>query len=450
MPRTRLLLVVLTLVLGACGEEAATPPVGGGVAAPTAPPAPATPPAPAAGTSLAEQAAALYAAGDYAAVVALVRPAFTAGEASLRLRVLLGRSLRHLGQGEEATSVARSIVADDADHIEGNALLGELLLDAGQPAAAVPALEVVLRRVRKARWAVALGRAHLGLGEIGKAQERLEEALALGSHDPSVSYDLGRVYLSRGYGAKAERALQTCAESGGAPDDLDRLLAEALAAQAKMLATLTVVRSPADETPGMVTGERIIIARVADAADQAVASEGPCALLAALRHLARQPADPTCLSIAADAWLAAGRTEEAARHLDSLAATSPPPDLRRRRIALLIVRGDAAALAGLLADLTPDAGLPAPELAQAWHRLAVLQRAAGDPAAALTTLARADALDPANERILRARTALMLATRDPGSAAALRRLVELVPDAPDIEELRRRLATLATAGSEAP
>ena len=85
----------------------------------------------------------------------------------------------------------------------------------------------------------------------------------------------------------------------------------------------------------------------------------------------------------------------------------------------------------------------APQAADLYYRMAVVLKADGRRAEAIEMLTKADKLAPTSAKILRSLAVLAVATGAPKDAIGYYgRLIELFPDAADIDELRNALRNL--------
>jgi tetratricopeptide (TPR) repeat protein len=103
------------------------------------------------------------------------------------LRVMRAHALLNLNRPEDALPVARGAVATGASDPAARTLLGRALLDAGNPAGAVPEFEASIRLAGEARTPASgyawwgLAQARQALGDAGGARRAMREALE--SHD---------------------------------------------------------------------------------------------------------------------------------------------------------------------------------------------------------------------------------------------------------------------------
>jgi predicted Zn-dependent protease len=125
----------------------------------------------------------------------------------LRIRRELASVLLLAGDPEAARPILESLLKREPDSAEVTLALGETWLRAQQPAKAVPLLESVVRRDPKLVPAqAALGRAYVEVGDMAKAIAPLEAALEA-DEDGSLHYQLARAYRATGRSELATRAL---------------------------------------------------------------------------------------------------------------------------------------------------------------------------------------------------------------------------------------------------
>jgi len=401
------------------------------------------------GLAAAEDPAVAFARGDYAAVVAQLEPALAGAGTPLPQRILLARAYLRLGRAQPAADTLGVVLAVDGDHPEANRLVGEALFRLGRHADALAALKKAYRTAPDSATAGLMGRCALVLGDIPRAKELLEVAVAEDVRDPELSLALARIHLARGGGALAEQHLLLAAEAGLDTVEVHRLLGEAYRLQRKLIGPVVRRRLGTAPKPGELVEGWIALAPAPGAPGEWLLASRYCALHEGLWLLGREPAAADGHALAAAGWLAAGIPANAGSHLAAL-ATSEPDSPRRLALAAeaAVAAVAAVALDGLIARGTAVGAIDAATAVGWLRRLALALAARGERPAAVAALERADRLDPTAAPVLRALAELHAAE---GQRAAARlcyqRLIDLNPDATDVDELRNALAALTVAGS---
>ena len=391
----------------------------------------------------------VYARGDYAGVVKLVEKSVRDGSAGIQEHLLLARAYLHLDRDKDALGVLRAVLERDRENPDANALMGQMLYEAGKPKDALAYLETAHRLKQDAVTSSILGKCHYALGDAQKAKMYLEQALALDVRDPSNSFLLGTICLERGAGALAEKYLLQSEEAGTESAELHRLLGRAYMEQHKLVGPVLVRRIPMRGVPGApkpgdVVEDHVVLAPVEGVADQYTACTRYSALYEGIRLLEALPDDADGLYMVASGWLAAG---DAARANDYLKRLSSHEPRSRRTLDLtaraLIVAGDVRALEDVIARGEKAKVFDAHEAAQLYYRGALVLLARGERPECLKMLEVADKRQPASAAVLRALAELSVTMgRDKQARGYYARLVELFPDAPDIDELRNALQVL--------
>ena len=433
----------------ATSPAAPAPPAAGPPA--TSPPAdPAPPPAasqpasvPVAGENL--EAVKSYARGDYEGAARLLEPAFRAGRTGIQDRLILARAYLHLKRTGDANAVLKNVLDSDKENPEANGLFGQLLLDANQSQDALKYLQHSYRLRPDPVTASALGRCHYALGDLPKAKTYLTAALQEDIRDPSNSLLLGRIHLERGSGALAEKYLLMAREAGLDSPELHLLLGRAYLLQAKTVGPVLVKRLAGSPEVGEVVEGWVVLGKApAGEADQYKVALRYCALYEGLQVLKGEAASADGLFMVASGWFAAGDYELAARFLKALIEKEP----RSRRAcelqaALLIATKDFAALQKALAAAKADKTFDPQAVADWLVRAAAVLRADGKRDEATALLKQAETEQPTSEMVLRSLAALYAAAGDNKQARQYTaRIIELFPDATDIDELRNNLRVL--------
>ena len=140
----------------------------------------------------------------------------------------------------------------------------------------------------------------------------------------------------------------------------------------------------------------------------------------------------------AEAWLAAGSPLLAGEHMKVLRARHPKAQRTvELEIRLALAGADAGAIETVLAGAKADKAFAPAKLSRLYYQAGTILRARGQAQDALRMFAHAEAQCPAAGEVLRALAALHLAAgRREQARGYYARLVELLPDADDIDELR--------------
>ncbi len=107
-----------------------------------------------------------------------------------------GLALRRLGQTEEAEQAWRNALQANPGLVQARANLGQLLVETGRHAAALPLLEPTSPELAGSHeyW-LSLGLAHIGLGHVEAATNAFVQALRYNPGDAKINYNLGTAYL---------------------------------------------------------------------------------------------------------------------------------------------------------------------------------------------------------------------------------------------------------------
>jgi len=391
----------------------------------------------------------VYARGDYAGVVKLLEPDHKAGKASIQQRLLLARAYLHLDRSPDGLAVLRSVLESDRENPEANSLTGQVLHKTGKPKEAIEYLEHAYRLKQDPTTAAALGMCHHALGQNTKAKAYLEKALEEDIRNPTTSFVLGKICLDRGLGALAERYLLAAQEAGMESDELHLLLGRAYVLQRKLLGPVSERRIATKPKLGDVVDGQLVVGAIEGMADRYQVCTRYSALYEGLRLLRTQPKNADALHMAAAGWLAIRQTGLARPHLDALRQVEP----KSRRVAefqaeRLLITHDYAALEKHL-DAAVAGKLFGPrDGSDRFYRAALALRADGKRDEAMRLLKKAESLTPTSAKVLHSLAGLALAANQPDAASGyFARMVELFPDAPDVDEWRNVLNTLRTKGA---
>jgi len=385
-----------------------------------------------------------YARGDYEGVVKMLEGPYKEGQAKIQERLILARALLHLERKDEALAALRSVLDSDHENSEANALTGRILHEAGKHQEALPYLKDAHRLKQDAATAATLGKCYYALGDLPKANALLEAALAEDIRDPSNALLLGKICLATGFGALSEKYLLQAEEAGLDTNELHLLLGRAYLAQHKEVGPILTLRVPGGAKPGQVVQGHVVLGPAEDAPDRVRACTRYSALYEGQKLLEREPASADALYMLAAGWLAAGDPALALPYLDKLTALNP--DSRRTadlRTRFLLAAKDFGALERFVADAHQKKVLDDRTAAETYYQAALILRAEGKRPEAVRFLQKAETLHPTSSKVLRSLADLSVATGRPKEARGYyARMVELFPDAPDIDELRNALKVL--------
>jgi tetratricopeptide (TPR) repeat protein len=385
-----------------------------------------------------------YARGDYEGVVKMLEGPYKEGQAKIQERLILARAHLHLDRGDEALAVLRSVLESDRENPEANALAGRILHEDGKDKEALPYLKDAHRLKQDAATAGTLGKCYYALGDLPKAKTLLEAALAEDIRDPSNALLLGKICLATGFGALAEKYLLQAEEAGLDTNELHLLLGRAYLAQHKEVGPILTLRVPGGAKPGQVVQGHVVLGPAEDAPDRVRACTRYSALYEGQKLLEREPASADALYMLAAGWLAAGDVDEAADHVRRLEAVEPrSPRTLDLELRILLAKRAFDGLESVLAAALSEHRVSDRAAAEYYYQAALLLRAEGKRPEAVRFLQKAEALHPTSSKVLRSLADLSVATGRPKEARGYyARMVELFPDAPDIDELRNALKVL--------
>jgi tetratricopeptide (TPR) repeat protein len=385
-----------------------------------------------------------YARGDYEGVVKMLEGPYKEGQAKIQERLILARAHLHLDRGDEALAVLRSVLESDRENPEANALAGRILHEDGKDKEALPYLKDAHRLKQDAATAGTLGKCYYALGDLPKAKTLLEAALAEDIRDPSNALLLGKICLATGFGALAEMYLLQAEEAGLDTNELHLLLGRAYLAQHKEVGPILTLRVPGGAKPGQVVQGHVVLGPAEDAPDRVRACTRYSALYEGQKLLEREPASADALYMLAAGWLAAGDVDEAADHVRRLEAVEPrSPRTLDLELRILLAKRAFDGLESVLAAALSEHRVSDRAAAEYYYQAALLLRAEGKRPEAVRFLQKAEALHPTSSKVLRSLADLSVATGRPKEARGYyARMVELFPDAPDIDELRNALKVL--------
>jgi tetratricopeptide (TPR) repeat protein len=385
-----------------------------------------------------------YARGDYEAAASMLQKAYRAGKTGIQDRLILARAYLHLNRTDESLAVLKNVLDSDKENPDANSLTGQILLKAGKNEDALKYLEHAWRLKSDSVTAGALGRCHHALGNAVKAKSYLTTALQQDVRDSSNSFLLGRIHLDRGSGALAEKYLLMAQEAGLESVELHLLLGQAYLLQEKPVGPVTVKRIAGSPRPGDIVDDGVVLGGVPAASDQYKVCTRYCALYEGCQLLRADKQHPDGLYMVASAWLAAGNHELAARHLKMLMEKEPPrPRTWELHARFLAATKDFEALQKTLADGKAAKAFDSRAVADCLCRAAALLRAEGKSDQAIALLKKAEQEQPTSETVLRPLAALYAAAgNDKQAVQYYARVVELFPDAVDIDELRNALKVL--------
>ncbi len=386
----------------------------------------------------------VYARGDYEGVVKLLEGRYKSGSANIQEHLLLARAYLHLERSDNALGVLRAVLEQDRENPEANSLTGQVLFRAGKNGEALAYLSDAYRLKQDAVTASTLGKCHYALGDPRKAKVYLEKALAEDIRDPSNSFLLGKICLERGLGALAEKYLLQSEEAGMESTELRLLLGRAYVLQHKLVGPVLVERIPGGPAPGDMVDDQVVLGRVEGVADRFKVCTRYSALYEGLRVLEAEPGNADALFMAASGWLAAGNTELALKHLGKLSAQEPASRrVLELQAQMLIAVQDFEALERTLTNAEKTKAFDAHTVAEFYYCAALVLLAGGKVPGAVGLLESAEQRWPTSAKVLRALAELAVVTgRTKDARAYYARMIELFPDAPDIDELRNALTVL--------
>ena len=385
-----------------------------------------------------------YARGDYAAAAKMLQDAYAAGRAGIQDRLILARAYLHLQKTDEAFAVLKNVLDSDKENSEANSLTGQILLKGGKNEDALKYLEHAYRLRPDPVTASALGRCYHALGNAPKAKTFLTLALQQDIRDPSNSFLLGRIHFDRGSGALAEKYLLMAQEAGMESLELHLLLGQAYLLQAKPLGPVTVAKIAGSPQAGDIVDASVVLGKLPAALDQYKVATRYCALYEGYQVLKADKQNADGLFMAASGWFAAGDNELAGKFLKSLMDKEPQSkracELQARwLVATKDFDGLSKSLEAGKAAKVFDSRMAADFLCRA----AAVLRAEGDRDKAMAFLKKAEQEQPTSETVLRPLAALYAVVGDDKqSLQYYARMVELFPDATDIDELRNAMKVL--------
>ena len=379
-----------------------------------------------------------YARGDYAAAAEMLEKAYRAGKTGIQDRLILARAYVHLGRTDEALAVLKNVLDSDKENPDANSLTGQILLKAGKNEDALKYLEHAQRLKPDPVTASALGRCHYALGNPLKAKSYLTMALVEDVRDPSNSFLLGRIHLDRGSGALAEKYLLMAQEAGMDSLELHLLLGQAYLLQEKPLGPVVVRRLPGSPQPGEIVDASVVLGKLPATSDQYKVCTRYCALYEGYQLLKSDKQHPEGLFMVASGWFGAGNNDLAAQHLKPLMEKEPvKPRVWELQARLLVATKDIDALQKTLAAGKAAKAFDSRAAADYLCRAAAMLRAEGKRGEAVALLKQAEQEQPTSETVLRSLAALYAAAgEDKQALQYYARIVELLPDATDIDELR--------------
>jgi tetratricopeptide (TPR) repeat protein len=385
-----------------------------------------------------------YARGDYEAAARMLEVAYKAGRTGIQDRLILARAYLHLARTEDALAVLKNVLDSDKENPDANSLTGQILLKGDKNEEALKYLEHAMRLKPDPVTASALGRCHYALGNAAKAKTYLTQALQEDVRDPSNSFLLGKIHLERGSGALAEKYLLMAQEAGMESVELHVMLGQAYLLLTKPVGPVMAKRIATPAKPGDVVDGCVVLGKVPAAAEQYKVCTRYCGLYEGYQLLKADKEHADGLFMVASGWFAAGDYGLAAQYLKALAAKAPGYprswDLRAR---LMVATKDFDGLRKVLAEGKAAKAMDSRMAAEFLCRAAAVLRGEGQRDQAIGILKEAEQEQPTSETVLRSLATLYTVIGDDKAASLYyARLVELFPDATDIDGLRNALKVL--------
>jgi tetratricopeptide (TPR) repeat protein len=170
--------------------------------------------------------------GDNAGALAALQRAATAEPASAEVRAEIAAFQLRRNQRPEAEKAAREALTIDANNMEANRVLGQILAANSDRENSNPAQVAAI---------------------IGEAITHLEKAAAAatGVADPNLNYTLGRLYLRRGEPDKATQALARVLSQSPGSRQARLTMAEAQAQNKDLKGAILTLEEIVDDEPGV-------------------------------------------------------------------------------------------------------------------------------------------------------------------------------------------------------
>lgn len=387
----------------------------------------------------------VYARGDYASAVRLLEPKYLAEKTNIQERIILARAYLHLERADDTLAVLKSVLNIDRENPEANSLTGRILNEQGKHKEALEYLKQAWRLKRDSATASTLGACYYGLGEFTKAKVYLEKALSEDIRDPRNSFILGKICLERGFGALAEKNLLKAEEAGMASSELYLLLGRAYLLQRKYVGPILVRHLSEPAKAGDIVDDYVVLGSIEGVfSNQYRVCTRHCVLYEGYRVLEAEPDNIDAQYLLARGWLATGNKDLAAWNLSSLLEQEKGTlRVAELQIQLHLARREYGSLQRTL-EAAKEAGLfDAQRTAEFYYQAAMMLRVAGNRKEAMRLLSKAESYAPTSAPILRSLAGLHLGLGHRSEARGYyARLVELFPDAADIDKLRNRLRVL--------
>jgi tetratricopeptide (TPR) repeat protein len=368
----------------------------------------------------------VYARGDYAGAVEMLEPKYRAEKTNIQERIILARAYLHLERADEALEVLKSVLNIDPENPEANGLAGRIHLK------------------RDSATAGTLGACYYELREFTKARVYLEKALSEDIRDPRNSFILGKICLERGFGALAEKNLLRAEEAGMVSSELYLLLSRSYLLQRKYVGPILVRRLSEPAKAGDIVDDYVVLGGIEGVPNQYRVCTRHCVLYEGYRLLQAEPNNIDARYLLARGWLAAGNKDLAEGNLSALLEREKDTfRVAELQIQLQLAKREYGSLERTL-DAAKEAGLFDPQrTAEFYYQAAMMLRVAGNRKEAIRLLSKAESYAPTSAPILRALAGLHLGLGHRSEARGYyARLVELFPDAADIDELRNRVRVL--------
>lgn len=384
-----------------------------------------------------------FALGNYKVVITALKST-PLKKLSLQDAVLLAKSHLNLNQPKPALPILKHILSIDEDHADANRLLGRALFALRQFASAIRYLKTALRLHEDPAISFLLAQSQFQLKQYQLAKKNLQLTIELNVADPRPDLLLARIYLQKQLGALAEKHLLAAKEKGINSYQLNKLLGHAYLLQQKYTGPITSHRLAKKTETGVLTPHGIVLRPIPGRTNLYQLTSIYSAIHQGYILLAKNPTDPDALYMITRGYVAVDMLKQAKNYLDKLTAVEKDsPRLLLTQAQLAIRTANHRKLHTLVKRGLKSKSLDIEHATQLYYQLALQLRATGARPHALTTLKHAESLQPTSSKTLRLLADLHLTNGKAKQAVHyLTRLIELYPDASDINKLKNQLRTL--------